>query len=149
MNTRRFDRIALAFALVLAGCGGAEETSSNSNPPAGNTAPAPAPVPAPAPAPGPAPAPSPTPAPSPAPTLAPAPAPSAEVQRGAVLYQQCAGCHGGQDPGIGTSGIYKGVMASVLVSAYRRIGVMNVFLTTMSDANNEDIAAYIRNRVGP
>lgn len=132
MKTQKLDRIALAFALVLAGCGGAEDT------PSGGT-PAPSAI---------APSPGPSPAPGPAPSPAPAPAPSPEVQRGAMLYLQCAGCHG-EDPGIGTRGIYKGTMASVLVAAYRRVSTMNVYLNTLSSTDNEDLAAYIRNRVGP
>lgn len=146
MNTQKLDRIALAFALVLAGCGGAEDTPSGGTPAPSAIAPSPGPSPAPGPAPSPAP--TPAPAPAPAPTPSPAPAPSPEVQRGAMLYLQCAGCHG-EDPGIGTRGIYKGTMASVLVAAYRRVSTMNVYLNTLSSTDNEDLAAYIRNRVGP
>lgn len=148
MKTQKLDRIALAFALVLAGCGGAEDTPSAGTPAPSAIAPSPGPSPAPGPAPSPAPAPTPAPAPAPAPTPSPAPAPSPEVQRGAMLYLQCAGCHG-EDPGIGTRGIYKGTMASVLVAAYRRVSTMNVYLNTLSSTDNEDLAAYIRNRVGP
>ncbi len=135
-------RLTLAFALVLAACGGAEkaDTPSSASPPA--TTPAPAPVPSPAPAPVPAPAPAPTPAPT------PAPAPSPAAQRGAVLYQECVDCHG-IDPEIGVRGIYKGVTADVIVAAYRRVSTMNRFLALYSDGDNEDLAAYIRGRVGP
>jgi cytochrome c553 len=37
----------------------------------------------------------------------------------------------------------------VLVAAYRRVPTMNAYLTTLSATDNEDIAAYIRSRVGP
>ena len=139
-------RLTLAFALVLAACGGAEQpdTASSASPPATT----PAPSPAPAPVPAPAPAPAPTPAPSPAPAPAPAPAPSPAAQRGAVLYQMCVDCHG-IDPEIGVRGIYKGVSADVIVAAYRRVSTMNRFLALYSDGDNEDLAAYIRSRVGP
>jgi mono/diheme cytochrome c family protein len=146
MTRQKLDRIALAFALVLAGCGGGEDSPPGNTPAPSAIAPSPGPAPAPSPAPGPSPAPTPT--PTPAPTPSPAPAPSPEVQRGATLYVQCAGCHG-EDPGIGTRGIYKGTMASVLVAAYRRVSAMNVYLNTLSSTDNEDLAAYIRSRVGP
>ena len=90
--------------------------------------------------------PAPAPAPTPAPTPAPAPSPAA--QRGAVLYQECVDCHG-IDPEIGVRGIYKGVTADVIVAAYRRVSTMNRFLALYSDGDNEDLAAYIRGRVGP
>lgn len=137
-------RLTLAFALVLAACGGAEQadTASSASPPA--TTPSPVPAPAPAPAPPPAPTPAPTPAPAPA----PAPAPSPAAQRGALLYPVCVDCHG-IDPEIGVRGIYKGVTADVIVAAYRRVATMNRFLALYSDGDNEDLAAYIRSRVGP
>lgn len=139
-------RLTLAFALVLAACGGADKADTASPSPPAST-PAPAPVPSPAPAPAPVPAPPP-PAPAPAPAPTPAPAPSPAVQRGAVLYQDCVDCHG-IDPEIGVRGIYKGVTADIIVAAYRRVSTMNRFLTLYSAADNDDLAAYIRSRVAP
>ena len=40
-------------------------------------------------------------------------------------------------------------MASVLVAAYRRVPTMNIYRTTLSATDNEDLAAHIRHRVGP
>jgi mono/diheme cytochrome c family protein len=68
--------------------------------------------------------------------------------RGAVLYQNCSGCHGA-DPGTGVRGIYKGVTADVLTAAYRRVAVMNSFSTSLTAANNSDLAAFIKSRVSP
>jgi mono/diheme cytochrome c family protein len=68
--------------------------------------------------------------------------------RGAVLYQNCGGCHG-TDPETGVLGIYKGTTASVLEAAYRRVGVMNRFTTSLTAANNSDLAAFIKSRVSP
>ena len=68
--------------------------------------------------------------------------------RGAVLYQNCSGCHGA-DPGTGVRGIYKGVTADVIEAAYRRVGVMSGFATSLTRANNLDLAAFIRSRVSP
>lgn len=47
MKTQKLDRIALAFALVLAGCGGAEDTPSGGTPAPSAIAPSPGPSPAP------------------------------------------------------------------------------------------------------
>jgi mono/diheme cytochrome c family protein len=143
-------RLTLAFALVLAACGGADKADTASpSPPASTPTPAPVPSPAPAPTPVPAPPPpAPAPAPAPTPTPSPAPAPSPAAQRGAVLYQNCVDCHG-IDPEIGVRGIYKGVTADVIVAAYRRVSTMNRFLTLYSAGDNDDLAAYIRSRVAP
>jgi hypothetical protein len=46
-------------------------------------------------------------------------------------------------------GIYKGVTADVLTAAYRRVAVMNSFSTSLTAANNSDLAAFIKSRVSP
>jgi mono/diheme cytochrome c family protein len=67
--------------------------------------------------------------------------------RGAVLYRDhCSGCHG-DEPENGTQGVYKGLTADALVSAYRRVMVMRQFSTLFTAANNEDVAAFIDSRV--
>lgn len=68
--------------------------------------------------------------------------------RGAVLYQNCSGCHG-DEPESGVLGIYKGTTASVLEAAYRRVGVMNRFASSLTAGNNVDLAAFIKSRVAP
>ena len=69
--------------------------------------------------------------------------------RGAVLYRtHCSSCHG-DEPENGTQGVYKGLTASVLESAYRRVVVMQPFTTLLSAANNQDVAAFIEYRVDP
>lgn len=137
----------LAAALALAACGGGQDAPATTATP--NSSPAPAPSPAPGPAPSPSPAPGPSPAPSPAPAPAPAPITDPQLLRGASLYKaNCAGCHG-SDPAIGTQGIYKGTSADVLAAAYRRVRDMQLFGALLSNADNTDLAAYIRNRVGP
>lgn len=69
--------------------------------------------------------------------------------RGAVLYRDhCSGCHG-DEPENGTQGVYKGLTADVLASAYRRVMVMRQFSTLFTAANNEDVAAFIESRVNP
>ncbi|MBL8343439.1 MAG: cytochrome c [Rubrivivax sp.] len=145
MRLRRLEGAALVVALAVAGCGGG---NGGSAPPSTTAAPPPSQSPSPAPAPSPGPAPAPAPAPPP-PAPAPAPAPNPQLQRGASLYKaNCSGCHG-DDPAIGTQGIYKGTSADVLAAAYRRVRDMQLFSALLSTADNTDLAAYISNRVGP
>lgn len=70
--------------------------------------------------------------------------------RGALLYQNqnCNSCHG-DEPENGVRGIYKGVTADVLEAAYRRVREMNVYASSLSAANNDDLAAFIKSRVDP
>jgi mono/diheme cytochrome c family protein len=65
-----------------------------------------------------------------------------------VLYQNCSGCHG-LEPENGSLGIYKGVTPAVLEAAYRRVASMNRFSTSLTAANNSDLAAFIKSRVSP
>lgn len=69
--------------------------------------------------------------------------------RGATLYKSnCSGCHG-DDPEVGTQGIYKGTSADVISAAYRRVDAMRAFAMLLSAADTDDIAAFIRSRVNP
>jgi mono/diheme cytochrome c family protein len=139
---------ALFAAVALAGCGGGGNGGSQTNGSTGVAAPAPGPSPSPSPAPAPAPGPAPAPAPAPAPSPG-APSPSPQITRGATLYQaNCSGCHG-DDPEIGTQGIYKGLTPEILTAAYRRVDVMGVFAVLLSSADTTDLAAFIKSRVSP
>ncbi len=119
--------------LALIGCGGAEP-----DPVSAAAAPAPEPAPGPAPAPGPGPAP------------APAPGPNGDPMRGAAVYtsSNCGACHG-PDPAAKVSGIDRGVTVAALTAAYARVGAMAGFQSSLSAANNADLAAYIASRVAP
>ena len=75
-------------------------------------------------------------------------APSAEVLRGAEVYRSCVGCHG-SDPANKSLGIDKGVSPEALDAAYQKVAPMSAFRTSLSAANNADLAAYIRSRVSP
>ena len=121
--------------LALIGCGGAEP-----EPVSAAAAPEPAPGPAPAPGPGPAPAPAP----------APAPGPKGDVMRGAAVYTSanCGTCHG-PDPATKVSGIDRGVTVAALTAAYAKVVAMAGYQSSLSAANNADLAAYIASRVAP
>jgi cytochrome c553 len=115
--------VALEATTVLAliGCGGASSDSVSA-------------APEPAPAPGPAPA--------------PAPGPQGDATRGAAVYtsSNCGACHG-TDPAAKVSGIDKGVTFAALTAAYAKVGAMAGFQTSLSAANNADLATYIASRV--
>lgn len=117
--------------LALIGCGGAAPDSVSA-------AAEPAPEPAPGPPPGPGPAP------------APAPGPQGDAMRGAAVYasSNCGTCHG-PDPAAKVSGIDRGVTVAALTAAYARVGAMAGFQTSLSAANNADLAAYVASRVAP
>lgn len=123
-----------ASVLALVGCGGASLDTVAS---ADSSAPAPAPDAAPAPGPAPAPAP-------------PAPAPTAAATRGAAVYinAKCGTCHN-PDPAAKALGIDRGITAAALVAAYAKVGAMAGFQTSLTAANNTDLAAYIASRVAP
>ena len=102
-----------------------------------------APSPTPAPPPPPPPPPAPTPPPPP-----PPPPPVGDATLGAVVYSQnCSGCHG-SDPATNSSNIQKGVTSAALTAAYGKVGSMNGFSNSLTSANNLNLAAYIKSRVG-
>jgi len=67
---------------------------------------------------------------------------------GKVVYQNCAGCHG-SDPASKALNIDKGVTTTALTAAYKKVGAMSQFQTTLSAADNLNLAAYIKSRVAP
>ena len=110
-------------------------------------APSPSPTPPPPPPPPPAPTPPPPPPPPPAPPPPPPP-PVGDATLGAVVYSQnCSGCHG-SDPATNSSNVQKGVTSAALTSAYGKVGSMNGFSNSLTSANNLNLAAYIKSRVG-
>ncbi|MEP7101662.1 MAG: hypothetical protein ABI781_14210, partial [Burkholderiales bacterium] len=79
---------------------------------------------------------------------APAPAPVGDAALGAIVYRSCAACHGA-DPATRSLNIQLGVSATALTAAYRKVGQMNQFSTSLSATDNLNLAAYIKSRVGP
>jgi mono/diheme cytochrome c family protein len=65
-----------------------------------------------------------------------------------LLYKDCAGCHGA-DPASGILNIRKGITATALTSAYAKVGSMKVFQSSITAADNTNLAAYIKSRVAP
>jgi cytochrome c553 len=45
--------------------------------------------------------------------------------------------------------IQKGTTTAALSAAYRKVGSMNQFMTSLSSTDNLNLAAYIKSRVGP
>jgi mono/diheme cytochrome c family protein len=71
-----------------------------------------------------------------------------DVTLGAAVYKNCAGCHG-PDPATKSLNIQKGVTSAALTSAYKSVGSMNGFSTSLTATDNLNLAAYIKSRVGP
>jgi cytochrome c553 len=67
---------------------------------------------------------------------------------GQVVYASCSGCHGA-DPASKSLNIQKGVTVAALDAAYRNVGSMNQFQTSLSATQNLNLAAYIKSRVAP
>lgn len=65
---------------------------------------------------------------------------------GKVVYQNCGGCHGA-DPASKVLNIQKGITATALTAAYKKVGSMSQFQTTLSATDNLNLAAYIASRV--
>jgi len=68
--------------------------------------------------------------------------------RGALVYESCANCHG-SEPADMIQGIQKGVTVAALEASYRSVRSMNAYQTTLTTANNQDLAAFIRSRLNP
>ena len=63
-----------------------------------------------------------------------------------AIYESCANCHG-SEPADMIQGIQKGTTVAALVNSYRSVRSMNSYSTSLTTANNEDLAAFIRSRV--
>ena len=46
-------------------------------------------------------------------------------------------------------GIQKGVTVAALEASYRKVRGMNAYQTSLTTANNEDLAAFIKSRLTP
>jgi len=62
-----------------------------------------------------------------------------------VYDANCASCHD-PDPATNRRNILAGVTTTALSNAYRNIGDMNRFQTSLSATQNLDLAAYIKSR---
>lgn len=89
------------------------------------------------------------PAPVPTPAAPPPPPPAVgDITLGAMVYQNCTGCHG-PDPAGRSQNIQKGVTVAALTAAFQSVGSMNRFQTSLSGADRLNLAAYIKSRVAP